>query len=105
MTLNDPQQARTWLDGIDFPTDKQQLVDHAEHHDAPQDVVRALRAIPPVTYGSIAEVLDSVPVRDDQSDAEKASQAHQHTHSGLAEQERETPVNPIVDELGENRGS
>lgn len=105
MALTDPQQARTWLDGIDFPAHKQQLVAHAEQNDAPQDVVRALRAMPPVQYGSIGEVLSSVTVRDDQSDAEKASQAHHHAHSGLAEHERETPVNPIVDELGENRGS
>lgn len=105
MALTDPSQARTWLDGIDFPADKQQLVDQAEANGAPEEVVKAFRAMPPVDYANLDEVLSSVSISKDQTDAEKASQAHRHTHSGLAEHERETPVNPIVEELGENRGS
>lgn len=105
MALTDAQQAREWLDGVDFPADKDEIVDRAEQSGAPEDVVRALRAMPPVEYSNLDEVVSSVPVGTDQSAAEKASQARHHTHSGLAEHERETPVNPIVEELGENRGS
>lgn len=105
MALTDARQAREWLDGVDFPADKQQLVERAEQNGAPEEVVRAFRAMPPVDYENLDEVVSSVPISKDQSDAEKASQAHRHAHSGLAEHERETPVNPIVDELGENRGS
>lgn len=105
MALTDPKQARDWLDGIHFPADKQQLVEQAEHNDAPDEVVRAFRAMPPVEYENINEVLSSVTIRNDQSDADKANQAHRHAHSGLAEHERETPDNPIAEELGENRKS
>ncbi|WP_166822523.1 DUF2795 domain-containing protein [Brevibacterium limosum] len=105
MAFTDRKQVRTWLDGIDFPADKQQLVDQAERNGAPEEVVRGFRAMPPVEYENIKEVFSSVSIRRDQSDADKAEQAHRHAHSGLAEHERETPVNPIVDELGENRKS
>ena len=105
MALTDAGQAREWLDGVDFPADKEQLVERVEQNGAPEEIVRAFRSMPPVDYESLDEVVSSVPISTDQSDAEKASQAHRHTHSGLAEHERETPVNPIVEELGENRGS
>ena len=38
-----------------------------------------------------------------QSDADKAKEDRQRVRPGLAEHQRETPANPIAEELGENR--
>jgi len=105
MSLSDPSEVRQWLDGVNYPADKADLVDQAQRNNAPDEVVSALRAIPPVEYGSRSDVLASVPSKRPQSDAEKAEERRHHTHSGLAEKATETPDHPIADELGENRGS
>ena len=91
----------------DFPADKDQLVAVATRNGCDDDTIRALRAIPPESYANLSEVLASVAHDDDGlSDAEKA-QAHRiHTKPGLAQSAKDIPPqNPIVEELGENRGS
>lgn len=105
MSLSDPKQVRRWLEGVDYPASKELLVDQAERNAAPEEVVSALRAMPPVDYANPAEVLSSVHVSGGQTDAEKAEERRHHTHDGLAEQEKQTSENPIVREVGENRGS
>src|SRR4051794_20808268 len=57
-----PEQVRQYLGDVDFPADKDTLVAAAERAGAPEEVVKAIRAIPPVDYGSKAEVVRSVPV-------------------------------------------
>ena len=43
---------------------------------------------------------------DDLSDAEKADAHRVHTKPGLAQSAKDIqPANPIIEELGENRGS
>jgi uncharacterized protein DUF2795 len=50
------------LDDLDFPADKDQIVDHAESrgggHDSP--AVKALCAMPVATYRKISEIRSSV---------------------------------------------
>lgn len=52
------------LDGISFPADRDRLVDAARRRDDEQ-TARALRAIPPVEYGSPADVVASVALAED----------------------------------------
>ncbi len=98
---------------VDFPASKAELVEHARNNGADEATVRALRAMPPFEYTNLAEVQRSVPLdkaeEEGQSDSDKAQQQRkqqrQGTQSGLAEHQTRTPENPIVEELGENRGS
>jgi hypothetical protein len=105
MALTDPHQLREWLGDVDYPAGKEHLVAAAQAGGAPQEVVAALRTIPPVEYANRSEVLASVPVAEGQSDSEKAKEDRAPNQSGLAEGAREVSTNPIVEELGENRGS
>lgn len=80
------------------------LVDRALANGADEHTVRALRAIPPVEYRSLSEVLSSVPLRDEQDVVQPGQQAQArrtHTKPGLAESAKDvSPPNPIVEELG-----
>jgi hypothetical protein len=89
----------------DFPADKADLVRYAEQANADTDTVRALKAIPPDTYSNFTEVLRSVPLQDEGSPAEKAARRRTHTKPGLSERDKDIPVHPIVEEIGENRKS
>lgn len=72
----------------DFPASKQQLVDRAQRNNADADTLAELSGMPPVRYERLADVLASVRL-DDDSDSTSAFDS----------------PNPIVQELGENRGS
>jgi hypothetical protein len=52
------------LHGQDFPAHRDDLVAAAERA-GDEQTARAIRAIPPVEYGSRADVLASVPLDDD----------------------------------------
>lgn len=97
------------LSSVDFPASKEALLTHVESHSADEDVARALRAMPPAEYANIGEVMQSVQldmgVEEGRSSSDKAKQARHNNHSALAEHQTEVPANPIVEELGENRGS
>jgi len=97
------------LSGADFPASKEQLVTYAQNNGADEETVRALRALPLADYDNTTEVIRSAMLdkgtEENQSSSDKAQQARHNTKSGLAEHQTETPVNPIVEELGENRGS
>jgi hypothetical protein len=103
------QQLRRALGDVDFPVEKDRLVDRALANGADDHTVRALRAIPPVEYQSLSEVLSSVPLRDEQDEVQPGQQAQArrtHTKPGLAESAKDvSPPNPIVEELGTNRKS
>ncbi|MQA10741.1 MAG: DUF2795 domain-containing protein [Pseudonocardiaceae bacterium] len=101
----DRESLKASLSALDFPVSKEALVEYAEKHGADQDTVRALRAAPLGDYQNVSEVLGSVPLDEGQSSSDKARQRRLNTKDGLAEQHTETPSNPIVEELGENRGS
>jgi hypothetical protein len=72
------------------------------------ETLGALQAIPPETYTNVNQVLASVAIADDPDihDGDKAAARRTHTKPGLAESAKEIESrSPIVDEVGENRGS
>ncbi|MFD6950305.1 hypothetical protein A6A08_02165 [Nocardiopsis sp. TSRI0078] len=96
------------LGEVDFPAGKDRIVEHARNADADEELLSALRAIPPADYNQPEEVLRSVPLprSDTDSHPESARAQHRREHGkpGMAESMKETrPVNPIEEELGENR--
>jgi hypothetical protein len=98
---------RACLNDVDFPVDKDHLLQAAARNGCDDETTRALRAIPPESYANLSEVLASVPLAEDRlSDAEKAAAHRIHTKRGLADSAKDIPpINPIVEELGENRKS
>lgn len=48
------------LHGIDFPCNKQGLVEHARRNNADQDVVNVIQKMPDAEYTSIADVFKGV---------------------------------------------
>src|SRR5699024_9238496 len=105
----DRQSVEQALSSADFPADQAALVEHAQRHSSDAEVLRALRALPPVQYANVGEVLSSVTMdkgtSEGQSDSDKAQEQRHNDNSGLAEHHTETHSNPIVEELGENSGS
>lgn len=105
----DRQSVKQALSSADFPASKEALVEHVQRYSADESVVRAVEAIPPVEYANVGEVLASVTMdkgaTEGQSDSDKAQEQRHNDNSGLAEHQTQTPTNPIVEELGENRGS
>lgn len=55
-----PEQVLGYLAEVDYPADKDALLRAAERSGAPDEVLRSLRAMPPVDYRSRAEVVRSV---------------------------------------------
>lgn len=101
-------QLRLCLSDVDFPASKQDLLDAAGRNGCDDQTVRALRGIPSETYANVAQVASSVTIADerDVQDGEKAAARRSHTKPGLAENAKDIgSQSPIVDELGENRGS
>lgn len=96
------------LNKTSFPASKQELVDVASK-DGDDETVRALRAIPPETYTNLDQVLASVSIIDEGDavrDPAKAEARRTHTKPGRTESTKDiNSESPIVDELGENRGS
>ncbi len=48
------------LSGIDFPANKQKLVDYAQKNNADPDVLDAIQHMPEVEYTSMADVFKGV---------------------------------------------
>jgi Protein of unknown function (DUF2795) len=104
------QQLRRALGDVHYPAEKDRLVDRALVNGADEQTVRA---IPPVEYRSLSEVLSSMPLRDEEDTVSPSHQAQAqaqaqrtHTKPGLAESAKEvSSPNPIIEELGTNRGS
>ncbi len=49
-------QLQVYLKGIDYPVNKQQMLDHARSLNAPQNVMSALENLPERHYNSPTEV-------------------------------------------------
>jgi hypothetical protein len=81
---------------VDFPADRDEIVERATEAEAPPDVRRALRAMPPVLYRNKAEVARSAHV--DASDggtlSHQALQARDKRHLRVAQHEREVHPTP-----------
>lgn len=102
-----PSRLRHCLNDVDFPASKDDLLHAAARNGCDDETVRALRAVPPETYANLAQVLASVTVADGGVDeSQKAAARRSHTKPGRAESMKDVATeSPIVDELGENRGS
>lgn len=83
------------LQDVDFPAGKEELVQAAENAGAPEEVVKALRAIPPDEYGNRDEVARPVrvgPASDlDLSAAQRAEQARHGGRPGQSQHLRDVP--------------
>jgi hypothetical protein len=77
---------------MDFPANKQRLLDTAERNDCDDGTIRALHRIPSETYTNIAQVAASLTLAGNRgiADGDKATV-------------QRSPITPIFHELGENR--
>lgn len=92
------------LRDVDFPAGKDELIRAAQEAGAPEEVIHALRAIPPEVYRSRTEVARSVPADPDLelgiSPGQRFQQARvvrHHGPRGLSERMKEVPK-PAVEE-------
>jgi hypothetical protein len=93
------EQVVEYLKNLDFPAHRDELVREAEREGAPEDVIKALRAMPPEEYANKDEVMRSAhtPIAQDEDPSVKAAQAHDKKHQRIAQPERDvTP--PLEDE-------
>jgi Protein of unknown function (DUF2795) len=70
-------------------------VSAATSRGADDETVRALRAVPPVEYRSMDEVLRSVRLREEEDDVPPHAQAaarREHTKPGLSERTKDIPL-------------
>jgi hypothetical protein len=86
-----PDTVLGYLEDVDYPADKDTLLAAAQRHSAPDEVLKAIRAIPPVDYRSRAEVARSVAVDpgSGRSPSLAAEQARTKAPPGLAEHMRD----------------
>lgn len=95
------------LGGIPFPADKDAIVAGVQDAGGDREMLSAVQAMPPARYDEPNEVLRSVPLQPEgrsRTESAKAQQQHGHTTGGASEKDQPTrPVNPIEEELGENR--
>lgn len=73
------------LQAADFPATKDELLAAARREDAGEDVIKALRSLPPVDYGSVSEVVRSVTV-------DVGSGVTEDQHAELARNKRDQGV-------------
>jgi Protein of unknown function (DUF2795) len=80
-------EVRAYLATVDYPADREAIVREAGAQGAPPDVLRALRAMPPDTYRTTAEVLSSAgtEVAPELSAADRAARARDKTHQQVAQ--------------------
>lgn len=86
------EQVVQYLVAVDFPATKDALVREAERNGAPEDVVKALRAIPAVEYASKDEVQRSAlhtDVEPNQPAGHQADQARSNSTARVAQHLRE----------------
>jgi hypothetical protein len=105
MVATDVERLRRALVDVDFPAEKTEMVRCADEAGADEDTVRALKAVPPVTYSSLDELLRAVPLEQDRCPADETAQRRMHTKPGLSQYNKDVPGHPIADVIGENRKS
>ncbi|GAA4934149.1 DUF2795 domain-containing protein [Streptomyces coeruleoprunus] len=91
------------IKSADFPASKEDLVEAARRSGASEEVVKALRGIPPEQYTNRDDVAHSVRVDvdsdQDTNRSRRAEQARQGGKPGLAQGLRDVPKPPIQEEL------
>ncbi|WP_406692548.1 DUF2795 domain-containing protein [Saccharopolyspora sp. ID03-671] len=61
MTRRDDMRVAKALQGLDFPADRDQILDFATDREADAETLSALRSIPSARYASKDEVVHAVP--------------------------------------------
>lgn len=110
MSAVQPEQVRAALDGLNYPASKDDVVAHVTRQETDESVLRLLRALPVAIYDNRGDVMAAVPfdqgaVGEGQDTEDRMNERRHHTHSGLAEHEKQVPQSPIEEGLGYNRGS
>lgn len=54
-----PANVQKYLQGIDFPTDKEGLVQQAKRNDAPSEVVNVIEDLPSQEFGGPQDVMEA----------------------------------------------
>lgn len=81
-----------YLQALDYPATKEEILAEAEREGAPEEVLKAIRGMPPVVYENKIEVFRSAKTDiAELSPAEKAERARDKTHQRIAEHERAWP--------------
>jgi hypothetical protein len=100
MKLHDTGAVVEALNDLDFPADKQSIVEHARARGAAEEAERALRALPLGEYANMAEILRSVPV-DPDPDRTASERVQQHRapgrKTGMSESTKPFQKNPLED--------
>ncbi|MGI5241827.1 DUF2795 domain-containing protein [Dactylosporangium sp. CA-139066] len=80
------QEVLQYLNAVDYPADREALLQEAEREGAPPDVLKAIRGMPPVVYRNKEEVGRSVktPIAEE-TPAEKGAKARDRKHQNVAE--------------------
>ncbi|NRQ30294.1 DUF2795 domain-containing protein [Nonomuraea sp. NN258] len=102
MKLQDTGPVVEALNDMDFPADKQSIVEHARAHGAEQAAERALAALPLGDYANLAEVLRSIPVDPNpgRSDSDRVRQHRESSHKpGMSESAQSVGKLPLDEEL------
>ncbi|MFD3685344.1 DUF2795 domain-containing protein [Nocardiopsis sp. NPDC058631] len=68
---------RQILDQMDFPADKDQIVARALEAGADEEIVSALRAMPPAAFYEANEVLRAVPLPETENARTKSARARE----------------------------
>ncbi len=107
--MNITDEIRDALLDVDYPASKEQLLAAAQRRNAGDEIVRGLRALPPVDYRSEDEVLASIGTHPadlaGRSASDKGRQSRDQDHPGVAEHLRDVEPTPIERTVGWNRGS
>lgn len=106
MRLADTRELEELLGDLPFPATKERIVEHAHGRRPETEAERALASLPLGTYGSVAEVLRSVPLEPDpgRSPSEHDHQRRHHAKPGLAEHMRHAERTPVEEELDREDG-
>jgi hypothetical protein len=89
MATND--EVRPYLDSVDFPAARDDIVGEAQRLGAPEPVLKALHGMPPVDYHNREEVLRSAKTRiAEETPEEKAVKARERRHQRVAEYLRDS---------------
>lgn len=95
---------RRILDGMTFPVGRDDVVERAMEEDGDEEMVSALRAMPPADFHEAEQILRAVPLQEDPgARTEAARKQRQERVTSSTSDLVPDPVNPIEDELGENR--
>ncbi|MEV1288389.1 DUF2795 domain-containing protein [Micromonospora sp. NPDC049679] len=91
MVMVTNEEVLRYLNALDFPIDKEELVRQVERQGAPQNVLKALRALPPLDYSNKNEVVRSaaIALAPEVSPPERAERARYRHHQQVAQHLRE----------------